>query len=278
MNYIAEQTLQTRPDFEAIKSKQIAAWASGNYARIGTTLQVVGEELAEAMDLSPGVRVLDIAAGNGNASLAFARRWCDVTSTDFVESLLEQGKARAEAEALDIVFKVADAEWLPFEDGAFDAVVSTFGAMFTPNQQATATEMLRVCRSGGRIGLANWTPDGFIGQMFKVLGQYVTPPPGLQSPAVWGTDSWIRSIFSEDAKDISISPKFFVFRYLTPAHFVDFFRTYYGPVHKAFLSLDQDNQQALYAELIATIFRFNTATDGTMRVPGEYAETIIVKA
>jgi SAM-dependent methyltransferase len=272
-------TLSTpTPDYSAIKLKQNAAWASGDYAKIGTTLQIVGERLAEAMDATPGSTVLDVAAGNGNATLAFARRWCDVTSTDYVDALLARGRARAEAEALDVRYRVADAEQLPFDDDAFDAVVSTFGVMFAPNQAKSASELLRVCRPGGLIGLANWTPEGFIGQVFKTLGQHVAPPPGVNSPALWGTKSWIEQTFGPRATDIAFTGKSFVFRYRSVAHFLEFFRTYYGPVHKAFLALDPAGQAALAEDLRATVGRFNTATDGTMRVPSAYAEIVVTKA
>ncbi len=269
---------QTAPDYKAIKTKQNAAWASGNYAKIGVTLQIVGETLAESMDLPTGSRVLDVAAGNGNATLAFARRWCDVTSTDYVDTLLAGGRNRAEAETLNVTFQMADAEALPFEDGSFDAVVSTFGVMFTPNQQQSASELVRVCRPGGQIGMANWTPEGFLGQLFKTLGKHLPPPAGVQSPALWGNEDWIRKTFATGARAIDIRPRNFVFRYPSPAHFLDFFRTYYGPVHKAFLALDETGQQALAQDLTATVERFNTAHDGSMRVPAEYIEIILTRA
>lgn len=268
----------TAPDFTAIKSKQNMAWASGDYAKIGTTLQIVGESLAEAMDLAPGCAVLDVAAGNGNATLAFARRGCAVTSTDYVDALLARGRARAEAEALDVVFRLADAEQLPFASGEFDAVVSTFGVMFAPNQRKSAAELARVCASGGKIGMANWTPEGFIGQMFKTLGRHVPPPAGLSSPSLWGSAAWLEQSFADEARHIAIEAKSFVFRYRSPEHFIDFFRTYYGPVHKAFLALDTKGQASLAADLTSLITRFNSATDGSMRVPSEYAEIIIIKA
>lgn len=271
-------TMTPSPDFQAIKAKQNAAWASGDYAKIGVTLQIVGEDLAERMDLVPETRVLDVAAGNGNATLAFARRWCQVTSTDYVDSLLARGRDRARAEGLNVRFQIADAEDLPFENAAFDAVVSTFGVMFTPNQEQAASELLRVCRPGGRIGLANWTPDGFIGQMFKVLGGHVAPPKGVSSPARWGNPEWIEDTFAGRATAVTTKARTFVFRYRSPDHFVHFFRTYYGPIHKAFLALDESGQQALDRDLHATIARFNTATDGTMRVPGDYAEIVVTKA
>ncbi len=266
------------PDYTAIKLKQNAAWSSGDYAKIGTTLQIVGETLAEAMDLPPDSKVLDVAAGNGNATLAFARRWCEVTSTDYVDQLLDQGRTRAEAEALSVTYKIADAEQLPFEDETFDAVVSTFGVMFAPDQTKAAAELMRVCRPGGKIGLANWTPDGFIGQVFKTLGRHVAPPSGVSSPAQWGSRPWIEETFSGAARSIAIADRAFVFRYRSPDHFVEFFRTYYGPMHKAFLALDQSGQAALSTDLKATIARFNTSKDGSMRAPSDYAEIVISKA
>jgi SAM-dependent methyltransferase len=266
------------PDYATIKAKQNAAWASGDYARIGATLQIVGESLAEAMDLRSGSSVLDVAAGNGNATLAFARRFCDVTSTDYVDALLSRGRLRAEAEGHAIKYEVADAEQLPFRDGSFDGVVSTFGVMFTPNQAKAASELVRVCRRGGKIGMANWTPEGFIGQVFKTLGRHVPPPAGVSSPALWGTQAWLDQHFGPHASRIAIESKDFIFRYKSPAHFMDVFRTYYGPVHKAFLALDAAGQQALDKDLTATIASFNTATDGSMRVPSGYAEVVIERA
>ena len=265
-------------DFTAIKAKQNAAWGSGDYAKIGTTLQIVGEDLAEAMDLNPASNVLDVAAGNGNATLAFARRWTEVTSTDYVDTLLARGKARADAEGLDVKFQIADAENLPFTDGEFDAAVSTFGVMFAPNQTKAASELLRVIRSGGKIGLANWTPDSFIGALFKTLGKHIAPPPGVQSPALWGTEDWIKANFAAGASAITIIEKSFMFRYNSPAHFVDVFRTFYGPVHKAFLALDDNGQKALESDILELIASQNTATDGAMRLPAAYAEIIITKA
>jgi len=266
------------PDYAAIKVKQNAAWASGDYSRIGVTLQITGEQLAEAMDLPPNTEVLDVAAGNGNATLAFARRGCVVTSTDYVDALLSRGRARAEAEGLQIRSQIADAERLPFEEARFDAVVSTFGVMFAPNQAAAAGELVRVCRPGGKIGLANWTPDGFIGQLFKTLGRRVPPPAGLSSPALWGSRPWLEQTFGASARSIAISERAFIFRYASANEFINVFRTYYGPVHKAFLSLDPSGQQALESDLQDLVARFNQGTDGTMRVPSEYAEVIVTRS
>jgi len=265
------------PDYAAIKSKQNAAWAAGDYGKVGVTLQIAGEELAESMDMAPDTRVLDVAAGNGNATLAFARRFCAVTSTDYVAALLESGKARADVEGLDIRFQVADAENLPFDDDAFDAVVSTYGVMFTPNQQQSAGEMIRVCRSGGKVGMANWTPESFIGQLFKTLGKHIAPPAGVKSPGLWGSREWIAEHFGAQAESVSYTLKNFVFRYRSPDHFVDYFRTYYGPMQKAFLALDAEGRIALARDLHALIDAFNTATDGSVRIPSEYAEIVVTK-
>jgi ubiquinone/menaquinone biosynthesis C-methylase UbiE len=265
------------PDLKAIKAKQQGAWSSGDYAVIGTTLQIVGEQLAEAMDLRAGQKVLDVAAGNGNATLAAARRWCEVTSIDYIESLLVQGRKRAEAEGLKVKFQIADAENLPFAGACFDAVVSTFGGMFSPDQDRTAAELTRVCKSSGRIGLANWTPDGFIGQMFKTIGKYLPPPTGVKSPAVWGTRSWVEATFRATASTIAAEQRHFVFRYRSAKHFLDTFRAYYGPMLKAFEALDGVGRKALARDIIDLVERFNTSGDQTMVVPSEYLEVVITK-
>jgi ubiquinone/menaquinone biosynthesis C-methylase UbiE len=262
-------------DLKALKAKQQTTWSSGDYAIIGTTLQIVGERLAEAMDLRAGQTVLDVAAGNGNATLAAARRWCEVTSTDYVEALLDLGRRRAEAEGLQVKFQVADAENLPFADASFDAVVSTFGGMFSPDQDRTAAEMVRVCRPGGRIGLANWAPEGFIGQMFKTIGKYLPPPAGVKSPAIWGTREWLQTTFGASASTVAAEPRHFTFRYRSAQHFLDVFRTYYGPVLKAFETLDEAGGKA--RDIIDLIGRLNTSGDETMVVPSEYLEVVITK-
>ena len=266
-----------QPDFAAIKTRQRAAWSSGDYAVVGTTLQIVGEALCEAMDLRSTHRVLDVAAGNGNVSLAAARRWCEVVSTDYVEALLTRGRERAAAERLDIEFREADVEELPFADASFDAVVSTFGCMFAPNPKRTASEMLRVCRSGGKIGMANWTPDGFIGQLFKTIGKHVPPPAGIESPPMWGNRQRIQDLFGAQAAMVVVEPRHFTFRYRSPDHMVDIFKTYYGPVLKAFAALDASKQPALADDLMSLIGKFNRAKDGTMVTPSEYLEMVITK-
>ena len=273
----ATATQQVQPDFEAMKARQHGAWSSGDYAVVGTTLQIVGEELCEALDLRSGQKVLDVAAGNGNVTLAAARRWCEVTSTDYVPALLVRGKLRADADGMKITFKEADAEALPFADGSFDVVVSTFGVMFTPNQDRAAAELARVCKRGGKIGLANWTPEGFIGQVFKTLGKYLPPPAGAKSPALWGTEARLKEMFGASSSAIRAERRHFVFRYRSPEHFLDIFKSYYGPMLKAFAALDEANQRKLHQDLMMLIGSMNRADDGTMVLPSEYLEVVITK-
>lgn len=259
----------------AVKARQHGAWSSGDYAVIGTTLQIVGESLCEAVDVRSGQKVLDVAAGNGNASLAAARRGCEVTSTDYVPALLERGRERAAADRLDIDFREADAEALPFATGNFDVVVSTFGVMFTPDQERAAAELARACKPGGKIGLANWTPEGFIGQLFKTIGKHLPPPAGVKSPALWGTRARIAELFEPQASSIKAESRHFTFRYRSPEHWLEVFRTYYGPMLKAFAALDAAAQSALASDLLALARQFNRSGDGSMVVPSEYLEVVI---
>jgi SAM-dependent methyltransferase len=262
-------------DLDALKDRQRAAWSAGNYAVVGTTLQIVGENLCEALDLRAGARVLDVAAGNGNATLAAARRWCDVTSADYVFSLLESGRARAEAEGHAIHFQEADAERLPFADASFDVVLSTFGVMFTPNQTKAASELLRVCRPGGKIGLANWTPESFIGQLFKTIGKYIPPAAGIQSPALWGTNARLEELFGKSSRRIRTTSREFVFRYRSPAHWIDVFRTYYGPMNRTFGALDAEQREAFTRDLFSLMELRNRSGDDTLVLPGAYLEAVI---
>ena len=265
------------PDLAAIKQRQQATWASGDFAVVGTTLQIVGETLAEAADVRSGERVLDVAAGNGNATLAAARRFAQVTSTDYVPALLDKGRERARAEGLDVRFQVADVENLPFEDASFDVVLSTYGCMFAPDHKRTAHEMMRVVRSGGRIGMANWTPQGFIGRLFKVVGAHVPPPAGVHPPALWGTESHLQELFGANAAAIRCERRNFNFRYRSAAHWIAIFRDYYGPTHKAFASLDATKAAALERDLTALLEELNVAGPGSLVVPGEYLEVVITK-
>ena len=269
--------IATMVDLVAMKSRQHAAWSSGDYSVVGTTLQIVGEELCEALDVRAGQKVLDVAAGNGNVSLAAARRWCDVVATDYVPALLDRARERADAERLDIEFCEADAEALPFANNAFDIVVSTFGVMFTPDQDQAAAEMLRVCRPGGKIGLANWTPAGFIGNLFKIIGAYMLPPAGAKSPALWGTRERIAQLFEPQAHQIFAQERNFVFRYRSPEHMLDVFKTTYGPLLKTFAALQPAMQTALHQDLVALIGRFNRSGSNAVVVPSAYLETVIVR-
>jgi SAM-dependent methyltransferase len=274
---IAVKSATSKPDLSALKAKQQAAWSSGDYAIVGATLQIIGENLCETMDLRSGQKVLDVAAGNGNVTLAAARRWCDVTSTDYVPALLTRGRERAQAEGWAIDFKEADAEALPFADESFDAIVSTLGVMFTANHDKAAAEMLRVCKSGGKIGMANWTPEGFIGQLFKTIGKHMPPPAGAKSPALWGTQAHLAQMFEAGASSLQIASKDFTFRYRSAQHWIDVFKNYYGPVHKTFGALPAAGQAALASDLLTLIERFNRAKDGTMVVPAEYLEVVITR-
>ena len=266
-------TTLTLDALDAVKAKQQATWTSGDYAVIGTTLQAIGESLCDAVDIAAGSNVLDVAAGNGNASLAAARRGATVTATDYVEHLLDKAVLRAQAEGLPVTAQVADAEALPFEDASFDTVLSTLGVMFTPNPERSSAELLRVCRPGGRIGLANWTPEGFIGQMFRIVGAHVPPPEGVPSPLQWGTDARIHELFGAEAH-VAITRKHFTFRYRSAEDMFETFKVFYGPTHKAWGALDADGQRSFHDQLVALMDGANRSTDGTLAVDSEYLEIV----
>ena len=264
------------PSLAAVKSKQQAAWSTGNYAVVGTTLQIVGESLCEALDLRAGQSVLDVAAGNGNAALAAARRWATVTASDYVPALLDQARHRAAGDGLKIAFREADAESLPFADASFDAVLSTFGVMFTPDQEKAASELLRVCKPGGKIGLANWTPASFIGQLFRIIGAHIPPAPGVKSPALWGTEQRLRELFGAGAAEIVATPRHFAFRYLSAEHWLEVFRTYYGPLNRAFAALGERGA-LLERDVLALLAEFDRGGGAGLVVPSEYLEVVIAK-
>jgi len=268
--------LQTiTPDLAAIKAKQQTIWAAGDFGRVGVTLQLVGESLCEAVDLHSTDKVLDVAAGNGNATLAAARRFADVTSTDYVPELLMQGRLRAAADRLAVKFQEADAENLPFAERTFDVALSTFGVMFAPDQQKVAAELTRVVKPGGRIGLANWTPEGFIGELFKLGASFVPPPSGLRSPAAWGTETRLVELFGSKATDIKTTRKIFDFRYRSADHWIDYFRMYYGPTLKTFAALDEAGQIAFRTAMVELAHEWNRSTRGALVIPGEYLEVVI---
>jgi ubiquinone/menaquinone biosynthesis C-methylase UbiE len=264
-------------DLVAVKARQQATWASGDFGRIGVLLQIVGESLCEAVDLLSMEKVIDVAAGNGNASLAAARRFADVTSTDYVPGLLEQGRLRAEADRLPMTFQVADAEQLPFPDSSFDVALSSFGVMFAPNQERAASELLRVVRPGGRIGLASWTPQGFIGQLFELMRGFVPPPAGLRSPMAWGSETRLVELFGPQASDLRTERKSYVFRFRSAEHWIEVFRGYYGPTHKAFAALDEAGQKALERALLEFLGQWNRGNGRGLAIPGEYLEAVVTK-
>jgi SAM-dependent methyltransferase len=263
-------------DYAAIKKRQHAVWSSGDYATIGMTLQIVGERLCEAIDMRAGSTVLDVAAGNGNATLAAARRFARVTSTDYVDAHLERGKERAAAERFTVDFREADAEALPFPDGSFDVALSTFGVMFTPNQEKAAAELVRVVRKGGKIGLANWTPDGFVGQLLKIVGKYMSPPAGLKPTVLWGTSARLAELFP--GHEINATEQTFTFRYASPEHWLHVFRTSYGPTNRAFAVLGEEKAGALEADILDLLEKSNWGGSNSLVIPGNYLEAVIVKS
>lgn len=264
-------------NLSAIKDRQQKTWTSGDYARIGNTLVVMGELLCEAVDLHAGDKVLDVATGSGNTAISAARRFCDVTGIDYVPELIEHARRRAEVEGMEITFEVGDAEDLPYPDASFDVVLSTLGVMFAPDQEKVAGELLRICRPGGKIGLANWTPDGFIGNMFRTLGKHVPPPPGIKPPPLWGTEERLRELLGEGVASLALIQHSYAFRYPSAEHFVEYFRSYYGPTLKAFESLDPDGQEALAEDLEGLLERWNTSGDATIIVPSDYLEVVAVR-
>ncbi len=264
-------------DFEAVKQRQQAAWSAGDYSVVGATLVIVAEQLCEAVDLRSGQQVLDVATGSGITAIAAARRFCDVTGLDYVPALLDRARERAAAEHLSVRFEEGDAEAMPFADASFDAVLSTFGVMFTPNQAQAAAELLRVCRPGGTIGLATWTPDGFIGQLFRTIGKYVPPPAGLQPPALWGTEERLRELFGDQITTLTVTRRNFSFRYHSAEHWLDTFRTYYGPVNKTFGAIESERQAALASDISALLQQFDIGKDSGLVVPSAYLEVVATR-
>ena len=265
-------------DLEEIRKKSKATWSAGDFAVIGSTLQIVAESLCESADVRPAQRVLDVATGNGATALAAARRYADVVGVDFVPALLERARRRADADGFPIEYHEGDAQALPFEKDAFDRVLSTFGVMFAPDQARAAAELVRVCKPGGKIGLACWTPEGVLGESFRLIANYAPPPAGLEPAMSWGTEAHLRKLFGMSIEDWQLVRKDFVFRYRSFDHWLEIFRTYYGPIHMTFEKLDASKQRALAADLRALLERRNRSGDRTLIYPGQYLEIVLTKA
>ena len=270
--------MTTALSLEEVKSRQQKTWSSGDYGKIAWVTVPLAEALCEAVSLRPGAAVLDVATGTGHVALAAARRFCAVTAIDYVPALLRQARARASAEQLQVEFRDADAEELPWTGASFDYVLSAIGVMFTADHQRAADELLRVCRSGGVVGLANWTPTGFVGQMLKLVGRHVPPPPGVQPPTRWGTEEGMRELLGAGASELAFATATVRQRFPSPEFFADFFLNYYGPTYKASEALTEEGKRAFRDDLIALATVSNDATDGTMVNDWEFLITVATKA
>lgn len=264
-------------DLETVKKRQQQTWASGDFDRIGMTLTIVGELLCEAVDLRADQEVLDVATGSGNTAIAAARRWCKVSGVDYVPALLERGRERARVEGIEVDFREGDAEAIPFPDASFDVVLSTYGSMFAPNQERAAGELVRVCRPGGKIGMANWVPDSFIGDLFRTTGKHVPPPAGLKPPVLWGTEERLRELWGGTIASLQVTRRTYAFRYRSAKHWLDYFRGYYGPTLKAFEVLDGPAQERLAEDILALLTRYNRSGDETLVVPSDYLEVVATR-
>jgi SAM-dependent methyltransferase len=271
--------MAAEPALEEIKEKQQRTWSSGDYGKIAWITVPLAEALVDAVDLRPGSKVLDVATGTGHVALAAARRFCEVTGVDYVPALVEQARRRAEAEGLEVDFREGDAENLAFEDESFDYALSAIGVMFTADHERTARELTRVCRSGGTIGLVNWTPGGFVGQMLKTVGAHVPPPPGVQPPPRWGTDEYLRELLGDRVADVSFEARNLVLRFPSAEFFADFFVTHYGPTHKASEALgDGDARVAFRDDLVELVERYDRGRDGAVTFDAEYLIAVATRA
>ena len=264
------------PDLSAMKARQQQTWASVDYGDLATTTVIMSELLCEAVDLRPGWRVLDVATGSGNTAIAAARHFCYVTGIDYVPALLERGRERATAERLPVTFREGDAEDLPFPDASFDAVLSTIGAMFAPDQEKAARELLRVCRPGGRIGMANWDPSGLTGEISRTIARHIPPPPGIRPPK-WGTEQGLRELFDDEITSLEVTRRSVIWRYRSPEHWLEFFRAHHGPIHRSFASLDGAQQESLARDLLDVVRRFNRSGDETLAAPADYLEVVAIR-
>ena len=257
-----------------VKERQQLMWASGDFHAVATLIQPLADVLCDTVDLQAGWRVLDVACGSGNASIAAARCGCDAVGIDYVPALLARGRRRAEAEGLSVELLEGDAEAIPFPDGSFDAVLSVYRSMFAPNHRQAAKELARVCKPGGRIGLATWTPNGFIGEMLNVVAAHVPPPPGVPSPILWGTESYLRDLFGDQVDTLTSTERTFTFRFRSAEEYVDYFRTYYGPTVKAFETAGTAGADALFGDLVDLVRRYARTTSGPVSIPATYLETV----
>lgn len=273
------EAAQTSAGIDALKTKLRDTWMAGDFGEIAKSYAKGAEEFVQGLNLKPGMRVLDVACGTGNLALPAARLGAVVTGVDIASNLLEQARATAKREGLTAQFDEGDAENLPYEDASFDAVITMFGAMFAPRPELVAAELKRVCRPGGFIAMANWTPTGFIGQMFKIVASHVPPPPNMPSPILWGVEDVVRERLGQGVSSLQTSRQTIRFIYpFGPEQSVDYFRLYYGPAQKAFGALDETAQNALRRDMEQHWTKYNEATDGTTDVPSEYLKVIAVRA
>ena len=267
------------PDLQAVTQIQQKVWSEGDFAKIGNRGQIVGERLCEAVEVIPGERVLDVACGSGNGALAAARRFCEAVGVDYVPELLANGRERAVAEGLEVEFVEGDAQALPFDDASFDVVLSSFGAMFAPDQRRTAAELLRVLNHGGRVGMANWTPEGLVGGgLFSVIAKHAPPPPGIEPASRWGTEERVRELFGDGISELRAERRTLNFRFRSPEHWLEYFRTYFGPMMMAFARVGEDEAAALEADLLEMMRAHNRAGDRALVAPAEYLELVATRA
>lgn len=267
------------PDFSAVTQVQQGIWSKGDFSVIANLVYFPSERLAETLRILPGEHVLDVASGSGNAAIAAARRsWGNVISSDYVPALLERGRERAAAERLGVEFVEADAQDLPFDDASFDVVTSIFGAMFAPDQQRTADELLRVVKPGGRIGMGNWTPDGAVGEMFGTISKHAPPPPGVPSPLLWGTEEHVRELFGERISDLRTERRVSRQGFLSADHYIETFRRYFGPTETAYERVGSEGEQALTEDLRAMLEEANTGGERAMVLEAEYLELVATRA
>jgi len=264
-------------DFEEIKNKQQNVWASGDFSIVAWNTLYIGEKLCEAVDFRAGQKILDVATGSGNTALSAARRFGEVTGIDYVPALIEKAKERSAIDKLPVDFRVADCENMPFPDGSFDVVLSTFGSMFAPDHEKAAQELLRVCKPNGKIGLANWSPEGFWGEIFRLRGKYIPPEENLKPPGEWGTEQRIKELFENHTSEIKINKRTALFRYKSVEHFIEFFKTYFGPILKTFEALDEQQQNQYQKDIEQKVIQFNQSGDNTVVIPAEYLEIVMVK-